>query len=153
MKSAPPSNAWSTPGHQDAQPPQGAVQRDLQCRWRLPAPGRGFLQGELLQPQQLDRLALAGGKAGDSLLEPADLAILLGKVRFICRKGFMNRRQLRLAEPEAAAPAQAVDEPVACDRQQPGREGTPGIVALPDRVNGQQDVLDPVLDLIALQPG
>ena len=85
------------------------MQRNLQCRWRLPAPGRGFLQGELLQSQKLHGLALAGGKAGDGLVQPADLATLFGKVRFICCKSFMNRRQLRLAEPEAAAPTQAVE--------------------------------------------
>jgi hypothetical protein len=65
----------------------------------------------------------------------------------------MGGRQLSFPQPATPAPAQPVDEAMARHREQPGGEGPAGVVALADRMDDQQDVLDAVLDLVALQPG
>ena len=127
------------------------MQRDLQGRGGLPADGRCLLQRELLQPQQLHRLALAGRQHCDRLMQPANIAGFLMMVRFIRHKGFMRFRQRRLPQADPPPPAQAIDEPVTGHRQKPGGEGTLGVIALPDRMEGQQDILHAILDLLGAE--
>ena len=88
-----------------------------------------------------------GGRFGDGSLESMAVRALC-KVRSRLRKGFMLGSQRRLAGPDAALPAQPVDESPVGDRDQPGPERPGGIVGLPDRMDSQQNVLNRVFRIL-----
>src|SRR5262249_23669050 len=97
---------------------------------------------------QLDRMTLPARQALHRCPQGSFVDCCLRKVRSRYREGFMYGVESGLPRAAATLAPKAINDPPLCDRDEPGAERAPWVVGMPDRVDGEQNVLYRFLDVV-----
>jgi len=113
--------------------------------------GGGFLQRHLPQFKHFHSGSLRGGKAVDRILQFFLSKHIFCFIRVFASKGYVQAISLHFPYAGSGITARSICKAVSSNCEKPGHEWSPRIVSGSDRMQGEQDILNEIFNILVGQ--